>query len=162
MAELRGWSVTWNQVGDLCLAVYPRSQYQVQSYSVSSFTMWMKWQYILSEFIDDKKLRGMADATGGWSAIQRDHNTLDKLTNRNLMKLSMEKCKVLHLERNNPMYQYMLEDKQMQNSFAEKDLVSWWTSANNVPLLQRWLMGSLAALAEVLPAGWGQWSFFSV
>lgn len=87
----------------------------------------MTWQYILSEFIDDKKLGGVADATGGCSPIQRDHNTLDKLTNRNLMKLNMEKYKVLHLGRNNPMYQYMPGDKQMQNSFAEKDLVSWWT-----------------------------------
>ena len=33
-----------------------------------------------------------------------------------------KKCKVLHLERNNPMHPYMMGDNQLESRFAEKDL----------------------------------------
>ncbi|KAK4811353.1 hypothetical protein QYF61_027582 [Mycteria americana] len=36
--------------------------------------------------------------------------------------MQFKKCKVLHLGRNNPMYQYMLEADRLESSLAEKDL----------------------------------------
>jgi len=51
------------------------------------------------------------DTQEGSDAIQRDLDRLDKLSDRNPMKCNKGKCKVLQLQRNNPMYQYMLEAK---------------------------------------------------
>ena len=62
----------------------------------------------LSKFVDDTKLRGMADRPEGHAAIQRDLDRLEKWANRYLMKFNMEKCKVLQLGTNNPMHQYLL------------------------------------------------------
>ncbi|KAK4819416.1 hypothetical protein QYF61_003687 [Mycteria americana] len=56
--------------------------------------------------------------------LERDNRDLDRLekwADRNLMEFN-KKCKVQHLEKNNPMYQYMLGATQQESSFAEKDL----------------------------------------
>ena len=58
----------------------------------------------------------------GHAAIQRDLNRREKWADRNLMKFNKEKCKVLHLGRNNPTHQYMLGATQLESSLAEKDL----------------------------------------
>lgn len=41
--------------------------------------------------------------------------------NRNLMKSHKQKCKVLHLIRNNPMYLYTLAADGVKSSFAKND-----------------------------------------
>ena len=38
------------------------------------------------------------------------------------MRFNKSKCRVLHLGRNNHMYQYRLGDDQLEMSFVEKDL----------------------------------------
>jgi len=38
------------------------------------------------------------------------------------VKFNNEKCKILHLERDNPRHQGMLGCRQLESSFAEKDL----------------------------------------
>ncbi|GAB0207878.1 mitochondrial enolase superfamily member 1 [Grus japonensis] len=69
----------------------------------------------ISKFADDTKL-------GGVVAIQRDLNKLEKRADRNLMWFNKGKCQVLHLGRNKPRHQYMLEATQVESSLAEKDL----------------------------------------
>ncbi|KAK4807024.1 hypothetical protein QYF61_000353 [Mycteria americana] len=78
------------------------------------------------EFADDTKLGGVADTPEGCAAIQRDLDRLEKWAGRSLVRFSKGKCKVLHLGRNNPMHQYMLEADQLESSLAEKDLGGSW------------------------------------
>lgn len=47
-------------------------------------------------------------------------------TDRYVMKLNKERCKVLRPGRNNPMHQYVLRADWLENRIAEKDLGSWW------------------------------------
>lgn len=42
--------------------------------------------------------------------------------NRNPIKFYKQKCKVLHLVRNNPMYLYTLAADELGSSFAKNDL----------------------------------------
>ncbi len=76
----------------------------------------------LSKFADDTKLGGFADAPGGCAAIQQDLDRLESRARRNLMRFNKNKCRVLHLERNNHMYQYRLGDDLLEGSSLEKDL----------------------------------------
>ena len=59
----------------------------------------------------------------GCAAIQRDCDRLEKWADRNLTQSTRDRqCSVLHLRRNNPRHQYLLEATHMESSFAEKDL----------------------------------------
>jgi len=79
----------------------------------------------LSKFADDTKLWGTVSTPEGWDAIRV-----------NLMRFNKSKWKVLHLDQDNPHYQYKLGDGRTECRSAKKDLRCWWmgswASASNV------------------------------
>ena len=76
----------------------------------------------LSKFANDTKLGGVVDTLAGCAAIQRDLDRLENWAERKLMRFNKGNCSVLHLGRNNPMHQYMLEVGLLESSSEERDL----------------------------------------
>ena len=52
----------------------------------------------------------------------RGTQTDKRVSERNLMKVNKDECKILRLGRNNPRHQYMLWTDWLEISSAEKDL----------------------------------------
>ncbi|CAM4550905.1 unnamed protein product [Caretta caretta] len=70
----------------------------------------------LSKFADDTKLGEEVDR------IQRALDKLEDWAKRNLMRFNKDKCRVLHLERKNPMHRYRQGTESLGSSSAKKDL----------------------------------------
>jgi len=62
------------------------------------------------------------DTPEGCAAILHDLDWLENWAERNLMRFSTGKSRVLHLGRNNPMCQYRLGVGLLESSSAERDL----------------------------------------
>ncbi|GAB0205606.1 triadin [Grus japonensis] len=60
----------------------------------------------LSKFANDTKLCGVVNTLEGRDAIQRDPDRPERWSHVNCMKFNKAKCKVLHVRRRNPKYNY--------------------------------------------------------
>jgi len=76
----------------------------------------------LSKFADDTKLGGVMDTPEGCAATQQVLDRLESWAQKNLMKFNKGKCRVLPLERKNPMHQYRLGAERLERSSVERDL----------------------------------------
>ena len=76
----------------------------------------------LSKFAYDTKLGAVTGTPEGCAAVQCDLDRLESWAQRNLMEFNKDKCRVLHLGRNNPMHHYRLGADLLESSSMERDL----------------------------------------
>jgi len=76
----------------------------------------------LSKSADDTKLSGKVETPEGQDAIQWDLDKLERWACVNLMRFNTAKCKVLHLGRGNPRYQYRLADERIERVLIDQKL----------------------------------------
>lgn len=112
-----------------------------------------------------KVLGGITDIPEGCIAIQRDLERLEKWTDRNLLKLSKGKCKVLYHVEDNPMKQHSQRAVWPEVSSAGRTWRFWgspsWLWGRNAPSCQKWSSVSWGTAGKTFPEGWGRWSFLS-
>uniref|UniRef100_K7EWB1 Reverse transcriptase domain-containing protein n=1 Tax=Pelodiscus sinensis TaxID=13735 RepID=K7EWB1_PELSI len=76
----------------------------------------------LIKFADDTKLGGVATALEDRVKIQNDLDKLEKWSEVSRMKFNKDKCKVLHLGRNNQFHTYRMGSDCLGRNTAERDL----------------------------------------
>ena len=76
----------------------------------------------LFKFADDTKMRGDVGMLEGRNRLQSDLGRLQGWTDENRMGFNTDKCKVLHLGRNNQHHTYRLGTSLLVRAEAEKDL----------------------------------------
>jgi len=76
----------------------------------------------LKKFANDTKLETEVDTLEGRTTLQEDLDRLEEWVNKNLMKFSKYKCKVLHPGKHNSGVQHRLGSTQLGSSSVERDL----------------------------------------
>ncbi|GAB0204081.1 mitochondrial enolase superfamily member 1 [Grus japonensis] len=74
------------------------------------------------KFADDTKLSGEVDTSEGRATLQEDLDRLEEWANKNLMKFSKDKCKVLHLGKHNPGVKHRPGSTWLESRSVERDL----------------------------------------
>ncbi|TRZ07880.1 hypothetical protein HGM15179_019228 [Zosterops borbonicus] len=74
---------------------------------------------LFSKIADDTKLGGVTNAPEGCSGIQKDLDRLERWAEKECLKFNKGKCKILHLGRNNPRYQYKLGADLLESNSEE-------------------------------------------
>lgn len=74
------------------------------------------------KFADDTKLMAKVENTTDWMNLQNDLKLLELWNEQWDMKFNENKCKVMHIGKNNSNYNYMLKNKTMDITIKEKDL----------------------------------------
>ncbi|GAB0185958.1 mitochondrial enolase superfamily member 1 [Grus japonensis] len=74
------------------------------------------------KFADDNELSGKVDTSEGRATLHNDLDKLEEWANKNLMKFSKDKCKVLHLGKHHPGMQHRLRSTWLGSSSVERDL----------------------------------------
>jgi len=82
----------------------------------------MRSRQIFSKVVYSNNLWGVVDLLEVQAAIQRDPARLEKWAHRNLTKITIGKCQILHLGRNKPMHQHRLGANWLESGSKEKDL----------------------------------------
>ena len=106
------WAGSLSQVGS------PRDRYWAPRCSTLDDGI----ESTLTKFADDTKLGGEVDMSEGRAILQRHLDRLEERASTNCMKFNKDKCKVLHLGRNNQRAQYRLGSVWLGSSLAERDL----------------------------------------
>ncbi|KAK4825715.1 LOW QUALITY PROTEIN: hypothetical protein QYF61_002133 [Mycteria americana] len=115
-------------------------------------------KYTLMKFADDTKLSGEVDTSETRATLQEDLDRLEEWAKKNLMKFNKDKCKVLHLEKQNPELQHRLGSIWLGSSSVERDLAVLVDNKLNVSehvlLRQRkptgcWAASTRASAAEI-------------
>ncbi|XP_054061508.1 uncharacterized protein LOC128911168 [Rissa tridactyla] len=82
----------------------------------------------LSTFAGDTKLGGVADTPEGCARYTERPGQAGDWAERNLMKFNKDKCRVLHLGRNNPLHQDRLGVTCWRAALWKETWESWWTT----------------------------------
>ncbi len=91
----------------------------------------LKLEVYIIKFADDtkgqKEIRGEEDRR----KMQEALNTLWGWSQKWNMQFNLEKCKVMHIGRNNPEYEYHMNSTKLNNTDEEKDVGVWITKNLN-------------------------------
>ena len=76
----------------------------------------------ISKFADDTKLMTPSNSITNCDILQTDLNKMAIWARNWLMEYNVDKCKVLHIGKNNPQFEYSLNDTKIVTSTNETDL----------------------------------------
>ena len=89
----------------------------------------------LRKFADDTKLAMLIRSREDADRFQKDINEICRWADKWAMEFNVEKCKVMHVGRSNPRYEYFMNGAQLSVTEEEKDL-GVWTESTLKPTLQ--------------------------
>lgn len=115
---------------------------------------WYDVLHLLSRFTDDTKLGEVAHMPESCAALQKDFDRLEGYAEKNCLKFSKGKCRVLHLEKNNPKCTSIgWGSTCWKTALWRIMLVLWWTTAVPDPERVRKAKGILACIGKSI-ASW--------